>query len=114
MLDGSEKNDLPMPSRLRITIICFRISTILYVLLGAAAIIFIPEFIFGIVMLVVSLAVAAGVEVVIYGLRKYKYWGWIAGLILCILYIPSLFFVLGGLGLWGLLDPESKSRFPGV
>lgn len=115
VLDEKERSDkLPVPSKLKMTIVCLRISTILYVSIGAAAMIFIPEPVFGSLLLVICLALAAGVEIVIYGLKNYKPWGWITGLIVCILYIPSLFIILGGLGLWGLLDAETKSRFPEI
>jgi hypothetical protein len=100
VIDESERPvKASLPPRLRMTIICLRISTVIYVLLGVAAVVFIPERIIGIIMLFVSLACAAGVELVIYGLKNYRHWGWIAGLIVCILYIPSVFVILGGLGM---------------
>jgi Ca2+/Na+ antiporter len=105
------------------TIVCFHISTVLYVLLGIgflaifATVPLDPELprsfgpIFGVVTFVLCLVFAAGVEVVVWGLKKLKYWAWITGIVTCAFYISSIFIVLGGLGLWGLLDAETQAAF---
>jgi hypothetical protein len=122
-----EKN---MPGRLNITIVCLHISAALYVLLGIGFGIFFafvstqsissdpsltsvqPLGIFlGVFTLIFSLLLAVGVEVIVWGLRKLKYWAWIAGIVVCALYITSAFVVLGALGLWGLLDSETQAAF---
>jgi len=54
---------------------------------------------------------ALGVEVVAYGVHRRRYWGWIAGLCVFGVYVPSLFLPLGILGLWGLLDRSSRQVF---
>lgn len=62
-------------------------------------------------------ASAIGVEIVVWGLRKLDYWAWIAGIVICGLLIVSgfsgliLHLALGGLGLWGLVDPDSVKAF---
>jgi hypothetical protein len=59
---------------------------------------------------------AIAVEAVIYGLNKRSYWAWITGIVLCGLLILSGFkiivpILLGGLALWGLVDPDSVAAF---
>jgi hypothetical protein len=41
----------------------------------------------------VSIGIGVFVEIVINGLKKNKFWAWIAGLILCGGYVPSLFVI---------------------
>jgi hypothetical protein len=65
----------------------------------------------GLVMLVTCVALAIGIEVVAFGLRRRKFWAWVAGLCIFGLYLPSLFLPLGALGLWGLLAPGSRAAF---
>ncbi|NJN59278.1 MAG: hypothetical protein HC879_18150 [Leptolyngbyaceae cyanobacterium SL_5_9] len=117
-----------MLGRLGITIVCFHISAALYVLLGIGLAIFFgfiatqpasPEeysiavqplgIFLGVFTLIFSFLLAAGVEVVVWGLRKLKYWAWIVGIVICALYITSAFVILGGLGLWGLLDSDTQA-----
>lgn len=63
------------------------------------------------------LAVAVGVEVVVWGLKKLEYWAWVVGIVICGMLIVSVFSgalfnpVLGGLGLWGLVDRDSVAAF---
>jgi hypothetical protein len=59
----------------------------------------------------VCLAMIAVPEVVAWGLVKRYYWAWVAGIVIFAIYAPSLFFILGGLGLWGLLDEGSRAQF---
>lgn len=51
------------------------------------------------------------VQFIIRGLKKTKYWAWIAGLIITGLYIPSLFIILGIIGILGLLDKSVIDEF---
>ena len=67
--------------------------------------------IFGTFLTTFCVALAAGVEVVAYGVHKRRFWGWIAGLVVFGIYVPSLFFPLGAVGLWGLLAPGSLAEF---
>ena len=62
-------------------------------------------------VIVLSLGMAALSEVIVWGLHRRRMWAWIAGLCVFGLYLPSLFFPLGALGLWGLLDPGSRALF---
>lgn len=59
---------------------------------------------------------AAFIEFVSWGLRKRAYWAWISGIVVCGLLITSglhnfVGLVLGGLALWGLVDPETVAAF---
>ena len=63
------------------------------------------------VFLVLVLAIAIGIELVAFGLYRRKFWAWVAGLCIFGLFLPTVFFVLGALGLWGLLDPRSRAAF---
>lgn len=138
-----------MPRRLIITIICFRISEVLLVLLGVLAIAFanLLSSAFGdlsrgnpakpddemfaqvigsvgagmlmwvIVFVVLCAVYIVGLEFVIRGLKNGRYWAWIVGLVVSGLFIvggvqpPFLSLVLGGLALWGLVDPDSVAAF---
>ena len=97
---------------------CLHISAVLYLALGA---LMFPLFMhddetgYGLVIaggfFVFCLILIAGIELVVYGLHRRKFWAWVAGLCIFGLYAPSLFFPLGALGLWGLLDRGSRAEF---
>lgn len=58
----------------------------------------------------------AALEIAVWGLNRRKYWAWVLGLVLCGLLIVSgtqngVGLLLGGLGLWGLVDPETLAAF---
>lgn len=65
----------------------------------------------GVGSLVVCLALIAGIEFVASGLKRRKFWAWVAGLCIFGVYVPSLFLPLGALGLWGLLDTGARKEF---
>ncbi len=51
-------------------------------------------------------------EVVIFHLRQFKKWAWWVALSISILYVSSIvFFFSGTLGIWSLLDPDTKQAF---
>jgi hypothetical protein len=66
-----------------------------------------------------SLGVGAGIfgmgillEVLIFQLRQLKIWAWWLALFISILYVSSIvFFFSGTLGIWSLLDTDTKRRF---
>lgn len=97
---------------------CLHISAALYLIIGVLGF---PLFMadddtglgltFAVGMLVFCLALIAGIEFVVYGLHRRKYWAWVAGLCIFGIYAPSLFLPLGALGLWGLLDNGSRAEF---
>jgi hypothetical protein len=70
-------------------------------------------------MLLHSLWVGVGIfaigmllEVLIFQLRQFKIWAWWLALIISISYVSSImFFFSGTLGIWSLLDPDTKSAF---
>ena len=66
---------------------------------------------FAVVILLLCIALATGIEFVVYGLHRRKFWAWVTGLCIFGLYVPSLFLPLGALGLWGLLDSLSRTEF---
>jgi hypothetical protein len=62
-------------------------------------------------------ACAVVIEFVIRGLNQRAYWAWIVGLVVCGLLIMNglhsfgIGVALGGLGLWGLVDPDTVAAF---
>ncbi len=55
------------------------------------------------------LAIGMCVEVLIFHLRQCKMWAWRVALAISILYVASIvFFFSGTLGIWSLLDPDTK------
>ncbi len=112
-----------MNPKLKKTIAVLRFSTIMYISLGIfwfIALLFsytIPAeerlfyilfFLFG---SITSLAMGIFFEIVIKNLKEKKYWSWIAALVLCGMYLTSLLFPLGIIGIIGLVDKEVKEDF---
>jgi len=107
------------------TTVCFHISAVLYVLFGILAFAMFaflmpsiePDFpsdvgwIFGILMLLLCILLAIGIEVVTWGLRNLQYWAWVTGIVISAIYIPSIFLVFGILGLIGLLNSDTQAAF---
>ena len=106
-----------MGHRIGMAIICLHLSALLYLLAGVALLLvssvdeFGMRFSGGVIFLLICLALMIGIEIIVYGLKHRKFWAWIAGLCAFGLYLPSLFFPLGALGLWGLLDAGSRREF---
>jgi type II secretory pathway pseudopilin PulG len=114
------------PNRLKLAIVPLHIGAVIYVVLAlgvlaVVALVMLPDttdpqermislLVFGLVALM-CLGIAALSEVVVWGLGRRRMWAWIAGLCIFAMYVPSLFFPLGALGLWGLLDPGSRALF---
>lgn len=56
--------------------------------------------------------IGMSLEVLIVHLRRFKMWAWWLALIISILYVSSImFFFSGTLGIWSLLDPDTKRAF---
>ena len=98
--------------------VTLHISAVLYVIVGLLLFpLFMSEektglgLLFAVVGLILCLALAFGIEFVVYGLHRRKFWAWVAGLCIFSLYVSSLFLPLGALGLWGLLDSGSRAEF---
>ena len=106
-----------MTHRINTAIVCLHISAVIYALLGGVMFSVFRMYDLNDVpwlstaTLALCLLLAAGIEVVVWGLKRRKFWAWIAGICLFGLYLPSLFLPLGWLGLWGLLDAGSRSEF---
>ncbi len=57
-------------------------------------------------------AIGMLLEVLIFHLRQFKIWAWWLALVISISYVSSImFFFSGTLGIWSLLDPDTKSAF---
>ncbi|MBU1167209.1 hypothetical protein KKC60_02265 [Patescibacteria group bacterium] len=112
-----------MMPELKKTIIALRISSVIYFIIG---VVFTPLVVLimlseetplilaitmGLVTLISSVGIGVFIEVVISNLKKEKHWAWLAGVIICGIYLPSGFLVLGAVGLWGLLDDKVRSQF---
>ena len=101
------------------TIICLRISSIIYFLIALLSILVgfyvIEEDIFlkltFITLFFISIALSVFIESVINGLKKRKKWTWFASLILCGIYIPSAFIILGIVGLIPLIYSKIRKEF---
>lgn len=111
-----------MRHRVGMAIVCLHLSAVLYVLLGVGLLVLVlaigeagaaksVEFLFVILMFLMCLALAIAIEFVVHGLHYRKKWAWIVGIVMFGIYLPSLFFPLGALGLWGLLDAGSQAEF---
>ena len=117
------------PKSLRPALLCLRISEGLYIFLAILFGVLGPISLFGppldpgnpneqmiiwgfvFLFVFLSLGMAIFIEIVCRHLKQGKYWAWIAALILCGLYVPSLFIVLGIVGLLSLLKPETRAFF---
>ncbi|MEQ1905862.1 MAG: hypothetical protein ABL888_16860 [Pirellulaceae bacterium] len=104
--------------RIGLATACLHISAALYVIVG---LLMFPLFMLddltrlglplAVAGLLFCLALVVGIEFVVNGLRRRKFWAWVAGLCIFGVYLPSLFLPLGALGLWGLLDSGSLAEF---
>lgn len=57
------------------------------------------------------LALALVAEVITIGIHLRHKWAWFAGLVMFCLYLPSIFFPMGAMGLCGLLMGGSRKEF---
>jgi len=106
-----------MQHRIGVAIVCLHISAVLYLLAGLLIFPLLTAeddsglgFTMAVLLFIFCLALIAGIEVVVFGLRQRKFWAWVAGLCIFGLYVPSLFLPLGALGLWALLDAGSRAE----
>ena len=98
-----------MNPKLKKTTICLHISAIIYFLLATIIIGVTPT---GLIFLAVfCIAMGVFVEIVINRLKQRKYWAWIAAIIICATYVPSIFIALGIIGLVGLFDESVRKDF---
>ncbi|MEK6705111.1 MAG: hypothetical protein AABZ06_04935 [Bdellovibrionota bacterium] len=111
-----------LPRPLRLSIACLHVSAVLYVVFAISLIVFSflakskstasDEQIF--ISYCVSFfffAIAVIVEIIIHGIKRFKHWAWVAGIILCVVYIPGILIIFGIIGLRGLLAMESRVLF---
>ena len=108
-----------MTDRIGVAAICLHISSAVYVIAGVAFVgcsllptqtTRVPAGA-GLAGGVLCLAFAAGVEMAAWGLGRRRYWGWVAGVCILTLYIPTVFLPLGAVGLWALLTPATRALF---
>ena len=102
--------------RIGMAIWCLHISAGLYLLVGLGCFVAATQvqelgLPFAVFMFLFCMVLIVGIEVVVYGLHRRRYWAWVAGLCLFGVYLPSLLMPLGALGLWGLLDDGSQAEF---
>lgn len=99
---------------MKLALIALRIMSIAYLVLGPILItvglfyqetlvfLFIGPFLFGLGILYHQIRK---------GLVEGKYWAWVSGIIVSALSLTSLFFPLGIMGLYGLLNRETRQAF---
>jgi hypothetical protein len=104
-----------MRHKLGLATACLHVSAVLYLIVGIWLLVIVADtdvgLPVGVALLVVCLGLIAGIELVVSGLGRRRFWAWVAGLCIFGLYVPSLFFPLGALGLWGLLDTGTRAEF---
>ena len=101
------------------TILCLRISSIIYFLIAVLSILvgfyFMEDDLLlkltFITLFLISIFLCVFIEIVINGLKKRKKWTWFASLILCGIYIPSAFIILGIVGIIPLFDSNIRKEF---
>ena len=102
-------------------VVSFRVAAVLYLLLGGFLTVLLiiillksvenVDYSLFIVVSVVSFIMVVVTEVVIYGLRKKKFWAWVGAIMLSALYIPSIFLPLGVIALCGLLTKDVRKNY---
>lgn len=108
-----------MPRRIAIASACLHLGAAIYVLLGliAVALSYTPAYsdeipvVLGRIVLAFSVGIAVGFEAVAWGLRRSRFWAWVAGLCIFALFVPSPFLPLGVVGLWAILSPGTRTSF---
>ncbi len=108
-----------MSDRIGVATICLHSSSAIYLIAGLAFLGYsrlpaqptnLPSEA-GLVGCITCLTLAAGIELVARGLRRRRYWAWVAGVCILTLYVPTVFLPLGALGLWALLTPATRALF---
>lgn len=109
-----------MPRRLIVTLVCFHASAAVVLMVGLGLtfmqLLFADHMGWPLDGVVVILS-AVAIEVVALSLKQVKYWAWIAGIMISGFMIVYGFItlyvslIIGGLSLWGLVDPESVAAF---
>jgi multidrug efflux pump subunit AcrB len=114
------RQELPRsPHRIKMAVVCLHISALLNLIPALGLVLGLyfsnlgakinPSLVLCAAALCLGLAIAN--EILAAGLKRRKLWAWIAGLCLFGIYLPFGFFLLGALGLWGLLDRGSRREF---
>lgn len=100
-------------NRIRFAIICLQISAILTLLAAVFLLSFVrvsnsafPALVTGVGLLLVALPAFLAI-----GLKRRKRWAWNGSLALFVLYLVGGYLPLGIIGLWALLDIESRREF---
>ena len=106
-----------MNEKIKYIIVVLRISEIMYYFLGFIFLYYIvtsetglllPNFF---ILSVLSIVFGVFFEFVIRGLKKRKYWAWVASIIICGVSIPSLLIIPSIIGLITLLNKEVRKEF---
>jgi hypothetical protein len=100
-------------NRIKFAIVSLQISAILTLLVAVFLLSFVREsnsafhgLVTGVGLLLVALPILLA-----YGLKRRKRWAWNGSLALFVLYLVGGYLPLGIIGLWGLLDIESRREF---
>jgi hypothetical protein len=107
-----------MQHRIGLAIWCLHIGAILVALLLFVPVVSLSNYqtvhlgvIAKLVMFLFCIALVGGIEIVNSGLRRRRFWAWVAALCIPAVYLPSILLPLGTLGLWGLLGKGSRAEF---
>jgi hypothetical protein len=114
--NGGEQSDTAFRRRIALALLALHTSAILYILLVPVLVLFFhvhedPECPNLVALGIFCVLSALGVEVVAFGLRRHRFWAWIASLCIFGLYVPSFFLPIGTLGLWLLLNRATRDAF---
>lgn len=101
-----------MNPKLNKSIIVLHISAVIYLLLGIGLFTILSDLVVHPVFMgFVVIGIGVFVEIVVGGLKNNKFWAWVTALIICGMYVFSLFIILGIIGLVGLLDKDVRTDF---
>jgi hypothetical protein len=106
------------PHKIALAIVMLHVSAVLYLGIGIVGYYWLMDdedsemgFPIAVPLLIFCLLLVLGIEFVVFGLQRRKFWAWVTGACIFGMYLPSLFLPLGALGLWGLLDSWSRAEF---
>nr|WP_010246185.1 hypothetical protein [Acetivibrio cellulolyticus] len=99
-------------------IICIRIASIIYFLIAVLLVVFgfflKEDLLIFILYSVFILPMVFWCEITILGLKKTKYWAWVSSIIMFAIFIPSLFIIMGIIGIKTMLSEPVRNQFFGI
>jgi thiol:disulfide interchange protein len=99
---------------LKTSLICIRIASAIYLLLGIAVCL-LPQVdsTAKTILLIATFGMVFWCEITAWGLKKTKKWSWVSAVILFALFIPSAFFLLGIFGMINMMNNDVRDMFSG-